>query len=278
MPLLDVKNLCVTYAHDGERVTAVDGVSLRVEPGEVVAVVGESGSGKSSLALALTRLLPSPPAEVQAERLRCGEVDLLAPPIAGLAASEESLRRLRGGTVAYVFQDPAGSLNPVLTIGEQLRETIECHTDRHGREADALAIEWLSRVGLPAAQRRLGAYPHEFSGGMQQRVMIAMAMASQPKLLIADEPTSALDVTVQVQILRLLRALQQRFGLAILLISHDLLVVRRMAHRVVVLSRGRVVEEGPAAQVLASPAHPYTKALLDARASMTWKGAAFFNG
>ncbi len=264
MALLTVEELSVTYHGRDADVRAVDGVSFSVEPGEVVAVVGESGSGKSTLALALTRLLPSPPAQLSARHVRFEGMDLFT-------ASEGQLQRLRGGRIAYVFQDPAGSLNPVLTIGEQLRETVERHTDRRGRDAETVALTWLERVGIPPAQRRLGAYPHEFSGGMQQRVMIAMAMASQPALLIADEPTSALDVTVQVQILRLLRDLQRRFGLSLLLISHDLLVVQRLAHRTVVLSRGAVVESGPTEQVLQRPAHPYTKSLLDARASMTWR-------
>ena len=267
MPLLTVEDLSVTYRHRDTEVRAVDQVSLSVEPGEVVAVVGESGSGKSTLALALTRLLPSPPADIRARAVRFEDADLLAAP-------EDELRRLRGGKIAYVFQDPGSSLNPVLTIGEQLRETIERHTETRGRDAKTLAAEWLSRVGIPPAQRRLGAYPHEFSGGMQQRVMIAMAMAPHPALLIADEPTSALDVTVQVQILRLLRDLQRSLGLSLLLISHDLLVVRRLAHRVVVLSRGAVVESGPAEQVLRRPAHPYTRSLLEARASMAWRGGA----
>lgn len=275
MPLLDVAELSVRYQSPGAApVAALERVSFSVESGEVVAVVGESGSGKSSLALALTRLLPSPPAAVSARHVRFEDRELLG-------ASEAALQRVRGGRIAYVFQDPASSLNPVLTIGEQLREMIERHTDRRGREADALAIEWLERVGIPEAAQRLGAYPHEFSGGMQQRVMIAMAMAARPSLLIADEPTTALDVTVQVQILRLLRDLQRvpsevlseakgevegrRPGMALLLISHDLLVVERLAQRVLVLAQGRIVESGPVAQVLSAPAHPYTKQLLAAR-------------
>ena len=264
MPLLDTSELSVTYTTRGERIAAVDRVSLSVEPGEVVAIVGESGSGKSSLGLALTKLLPSPPAEIEARHVRFDGMDLLT-------ASEAELQKLRGSKIAYVFQDPATSLNPVLTIGEQLREAIELHTKHRGREAEEIGLTWLERVGIPSVQRRLGAYPHEFSGGMQQRVMIAMAMASQPALLIADEPTSALDVTVQVQILRLLRDLQRRHHLALLLISHDLLVVRRMAHRVLVLAQGRLVESGPVEQVLHRPSHPYTKSLLEARASMGWQ-------
>ena len=258
MPLLDVDGLMVSYEGPGGRVAAVDDASFSMEPGEILAVVGESGSGKSSLALAITRLLPSPPATVQARAIRFESLDLLN-------ASEDALRAVRGGKIAYVFQDPATSLNPVLTIGEQLREMIERHSDRRGREAEALAVEWLTRVGILAAQARLGAYPHEFSGGMQQRVMLAMAMATQPKLLVADEPTTALDVTMQLQLLRLLRDLQRRFGLSLLLISHDLTVVERLAHRVLIMDRGRIVERGPVAQVLRQPSHACTKALMAAR-------------
>jgi microcin C transport system ATP-binding protein len=261
MALLTIEDLSVQYQHRDQRVQAVDGVSLTIDPGEIVALVGESGSGKSSVALAITRLLPQPPARIAARTIQFEETNLLA-------ASEPTLRAIRGGRIAYVFQDPSTSLNPVLTIGEQLRETIELHTDRRGRQASALAREWLRRVGFSEAQARLEAYPHELSGGMQQRVMIAMAMAAEPSLLIADEPTTALDVTVQVQILRLLRDLQQRFGLSILLISHDLMVVRRLAHRAAIMSRGRIVEEGPVARLFEQPSHPYTQELLRAHASM----------
>src|SRR3989338_2526264 len=258
MPLLDVNGLTVSYEGPGGRVVAVDDASFSMEPGEILAVVGESGSGKSSLALAITRLLPSPPAVVQARAIRFEDLDLLN-------ASEDALRAVRGGRIAYVFQDPSTSLNPVLTIGEQLREMIELHSDRRRRQADALAVDWLSRVGIPSAQARLRAYPHEFSGGMQQRGMLAMAMAPQPALLGAGEPTTALDVTVQLQLLRLLRDLQRRFGLSLFLISHDLTVVERLAHRVLIMERGRIVESGPVAQVLHQPSHACTKALLSAR-------------
>ena len=261
MPLLDVEGLRVIYEHRGERVCAVDEVSLSIDPGEILALVGESGSGKSSLALAITRLLPTPPAMITAKRIEFDGTNVLA-------ASKQELRMIRGGKIAYVFQDPATSLNPVLTVGEQLREMIELHTDRRGREADALAIEWLRRVGIPPEQRRLSAYPHEFSGGMQQRVMIAMAMAAQPALLIADEPTTALDVTIQVQVLRLLRDLQQRHNLAMLLISHDLMVVERIAHRVGIMSQGRIMEVGPVSRVFQQPQHPYTRELLSYRLTL----------
>jgi ABC-type dipeptide/oligopeptide/nickel transport system ATPase component len=254
MPLLSVEHLTVTYLGHGAPVRAVDGVSFTVEPSEVVALVGESGCGKTSAALALTRLLPASRAAVTGRVLLEG-VDVLQ-------ASEASLRAVRGGKIAYVFQDPATSLNPVLTIGEQVTEAIVLHGASAGRDARRLAAEWLGRVGITGAEQRLEAYPHEFSGGMQQRVCLAMALASRPALLVADEPTTALDVTVQVQILRLLRDLQRTLKLSVLLISHDLTVVERIAHRVGIMSAGRLVELGPVRQVLNAPSHPYTRELL----------------
>ncbi|MBI4342323.1 MAG: ABC transporter ATP-binding protein [Candidatus Omnitrophica bacterium] len=231
-------------------------MSFTVEPGEVLALVGESGCGKTSVALALTRLLPSSAAV-------SGRVTIDG--LNTLEAAADSLRAIRGGTIGYVFQDPAASLNPVLTIGEQLVEAITLHTEARGASAGHLAVEWLQRVGIVSAEERLHAYPHEFSGGMQQRVCLAMALAAQPALLVADEPTTALDVTVQVQILRLLRDLQRSLRLSVLLISHDLTVVERIAHRVGVLSAGRLVELGPTDQVLRQPQHPYTAQLLQYR-------------
>jgi len=260
MSLLTVEGLSVTYTSHGESTRAVDGVHFTIEPGEIVALVGESGSGKSSVALALTRLLPVPPAVVSG-RVIFEQANLLEAP-------EPALRMIRGGKISYVFQDPATSLNPVLTIGEQLLESLERHTEARGAEARRAAAEWLRRVGLGSAEDRLQAYPHELSGGMQQRACLAMALAARPALLIADEPTTALDVTVQVQILRLLRDLQRSLNLAILLISHDLMVVERLAHRVGVMSAGTLVELGAATQVLTQPAHPYTEHLLRIRASM----------
>ena len=259
-PLI-VDGLCVTYQHEGTSTRAVDHVSLTIEAGEILALVGESGCGKSSIALALTRLLPMPPASVSG-RVMMGDTNLLDAP-------DEALRAIRGGTISYVFQEPATSLNPVLTIGEQLVETIELHTDARGEDAKRLAIEWLNRVGISSAEERFGAYPHEFSGGMQQRAMIAMALAAQPALLVADEPTTALDVTIQVQILRLLRDLQRTLHLSILLISHDLTVVERIAHRVGVMAAGKLVELGPVAQVLHQPSHPYTQQLLRYRSMIS---------
>ena len=265
-PLLVVENLSVIYRHQETSVRAVDGVSFTVEPGEVLALVGESGSGKSSVALALTRLLSASAAAVSGRVVFKGANLLTAP--------EDMLRTIRGGKIAYVFQEPASSLNPVLTIGEQLLETILLHTHARGEEAKRFAVEWLQRVGIPSPRERLSAYPHEFSGGMQQRVMLAMAMASTPALLVADEPTTALDVTVQVQILRLLRDLQRTLGLSILLISHDLTVVERIAHRVGVMSQGRLVELGAVGQVLHQPAHSYTKQLLQYRSTLSLRRGA----
>ncbi len=255
--LLSVRRLTVTYEGPDGIVRAVDEVSFEVRPGEVVALVGESGSGKSSVALALTRLLPSPPARVSGT-VQFQGTDLLTAP-------DAALRQVRGGGIAYVFQDPGTSLNPVLTIGEQLREMIELHTPHRGEAARAAALEWLQRVGIPSPASRLRAYPHELSGGMQQRTMIAMALSAAPALLVADEPTTALDVTVQVQILRLLRELQRRLGIAVLLITHDLLIVQRLAHRVLILADGRVVETGLVRDVFARPQHDVTRMLLAAR-------------
>ncbi len=261
MALLTIDELTVEYQTDGARVRAVDRMNLTVEPGEVVALVGESGCGKTSAALALTRLLPGRSAVITGRVLFDGH-NLLA-------MDPESLRAIRGGRIAYVFQDPATSLNPVMTIGTQLVEAIELHTDARGRNARAQAIEWLQHVGIPAGAERCSAYPHEFSGGMQQRVCLAMALAARPQVLVADEPTTALDVTVQVQILKLLRELQRELRLAVLLISHDLMVVERIAHRVGVMSQGRLVELGAVEQVLQRPAHPYTKQLLQYRSMMS---------
>ena len=264
MPLLAVENLSVVYQGRGILVRAVDGVSFSVEPGEVLALVGESGSGKSSVALALTKLLPVPPAMVSG-RVIFEQVNLLE-------ASEETLQTIRGGKISYVFQEPATSLNPVLSIGEQLLETIELHAQARGADAKRLAIEWLRRVGIASAEERWSAYPHEFSGGMQQRVCLAMAMAAHPALLVADEPTTALDVTIQVQILRLLRDLQRTLSLSVLLISHDLTVVERLAHRVGIMSAGKLVELGATEQVLHRPAHPSTRELLRYRSMMRLRG------
>ena len=266
MPLLSIEELTVIY-HQASApvVTAVDRVSLSIDAADVVAVVGESGCGKSSLALAVTKLI-QPPGEITGGRVMFDGEDVLR-------ASEETLRKVRGCGIGYVFQDPSTSLNPVLTIGWQLREAIELHTPHRGAAADVIAVGSLERVGIPSPRERLHAYPHELSGGQQQRVMLAMAIAAHPRLLIADEPTTALDVTVQVQILQLLRRLVQELRLSILLISHDLTVVERLATRLAVMDAGRIVEAGPTAEVLARPSHPMTKSLIAARPSLPLRHA-----
>ena len=258
--MLTVEALSVVYEQAGSVVRAVDGVSFSIEAGEIFALVGESGSGKSSVALALTRLLPSDRCRLEGRVVLDG-TDLLQVP-------EAALREIRSGRISYVFQDPGASLNPVLTIGEQLLETITLHTAARGAEAKRLAVEWLERVGMASARERFGAYPHEFSVGMQQRVCLAMGLAARAAVLVADEPTTALDVTTQVQILRLLRSLQQALRLTVLLVSHDLTVVERIAHRIGVMRAGRLVECGATSQVLRAPAHPDTKELLRWRSTM----------
>ena len=263
MALLTVEHLNVAHRHRGEVVRAVEDVNFAIEPGEVFALVGESGSGKSSLALALTQLLP-------ASAIVSGRVHLERRNL--LESSEDDLRAIRGGKIAYVFQDPSTSLNPVFTIGAQLIEAIELHTTARGDEAQRRAVEWLQQLGIAEAERQLHAYPHQLSGGMQQRVMLAMALAASPSLLVADEPTTALDVTIQVQILRLVRDLQRRLNLSVLLICHDLTVVERMAHRVGVMSEGRLVECGTVDQVLHRSIHPYTQQLLRYRCAINLQG------
>lgn len=262
MPLLSVEHLSVSYHHRDALIRAVEDASFVIEAGEVFALVGESGSGKSSAALALARLLP--PRAVISGRAALKQTSLLD-------ASDETLRAIRGGAIAYVFQDPSTSLNPVMTIGAQLLEAIVRHTPARHEEARRVAVQWLQQVGIPMPEQRLRAYPHQLSGGMQQRVCLAMALAARPSLLVADEPTTALDVTIQVQILRLLRDLQRRLNLSVLLISHDLTVVERIAHRVGVMAEGALVESGAVDQVLHRPAHPATQFLLRARSAISFK-------
>jgi oligopeptide/dipeptide ABC transporter ATP-binding protein len=263
-PLLEVRDLHVRFATDDATVFAVNGVSLRLDPGETIGLVGESGSGKSVTSLAVMRLLPPAPGAVVE-----GDIVFDGREIAGLP--EKEMRAMRGRDLAMVFQDPMTSLNPVLRIGEQVEETIRAHRhgsdarDRGGSEAPnarARATELLRLVGLPAPDRQLERYPHEFSGGMRQRVMIAMALALRPKLLIADEPTTALDVTIQAQVLELLQELTSETGTALILITHDLGVVARMTRRVAVMYAGRILESAPTGVLFAEPKHPYTVGLL----------------
>jgi oligopeptide/dipeptide ABC transporter ATP-binding protein len=254
-PLLSVRDLQVRFATPDGDVFAVNGVDLELSAGETLGLVGESGCGKSVTALAIMGLLPGPPRSRVSGQLRLGGRSLLD-------LDERSLERIRGRDIAMVFQDPMTSLNPVLRIGEQIGETIRAHRDVSADEADRRSAELLDRVGIPDATAQLRRYPHEFSGGMRQRVMIAMALALEPKLLIADEPTTALDVTIQAQVLELLSALTTEHGTALLMITHDLGVVARMARRTAVMYGGLIVEEGPTGELFERPRHPYTLGLL----------------
>jgi len=236
-------------------VRAVDGISFAIEAGETLAVVGESGSGKSVTALALTRLLATPPARYASGQIEFEGRDVLRMP-------ENQLRELRGKQVAYIFQEPGTSLNPVFTIGYQIREAIELHRPEV-RDVTAEIVAALDLVGIREATKRLNDYPHQLSGGMQQRVMIAMALACQPKLLVADEPTTALDVTIQKQIMDLLKELKQTTNMSILLITHNFGLVADFADRVAVMFRGKIVESGATEAVLRHPQHPYTRALIE---------------
>ncbi|TAM73244.1 MAG: ABC transporter ATP-binding protein [Chloroflexota bacterium] len=236
-------------------VPAVDGVSFSVRRGETLGVVGESGCGKSVTALTIMRLLEIPPAEIVAGEIWFDGREILSLP-------EEQMRRLRGSAMSMIFQEPMTSLNPVLTVGDQIAEAVIVHRRATHKQAMDRALEMLKAVGIPAPERRLNQYPHELSGGMRQRVMIALALSCDPKLLVADEPTTALDVTIQAQILDLIARLQRETGASLLLITHDLGVVAEVVQRVVVMYAGKVVEEGSVADLLESPKHPYTKGLL----------------
>src|SRR5881398_937318 len=255
-PLLEVADLRTWFFTRDGVVRAVDGVSFSVMPGETLAIVGESGCGKSVTALSVLRLVPSPPGRIVSGRIRFAGRDLLR-------LSEAEMRRVRGNEVSMIFQEPMTSLNPVLTIGRQIAETLTLHQGLDHKAALRRAVEMLRLVHIPEAQRRIAQYPHQLSGGMRQRVMITMALACNPKLLIADEPTTALDVTIQAQILDLMRGLKDKTGAAIVLITHDLGVVAEMAQRVVVMYAGRKVEEATVGDLFARPRHPYTRGLLD---------------
>jgi oligopeptide/dipeptide ABC transporter ATP-binding protein len=255
-PLLEIEDLAVEFTVDDGVVRAVDGVGFGVDTGEIVGVVGESGSGKSVTAMSVLRLI-KPPGRIVRGRIAFRGTDVLG-------MSERELRRLRGGDIAMIFQDPMTTLNPVLTIGAQLAEALRLHRRGMSRKAAyARAGELLEMVGVPGAASRLRHHPHEFSGGMRQRAVIAMAIANDPALLIADEPTTALDVTVQAQVLGLLRTARRETGAATVLITHDLGVVAELADRVVVMYAGRVVEHGDVHTIFARPSHPYTRGLLD---------------
>ncbi len=256
-PLLSVEELSVAFRQGGRDTLAVDHVSFQVSKGETLAIVGESGSGKSVSALSILKLLNYPAAHHPSGKVLFKGQDLIA-------ADEDAMRKVRGNDITMVFQEPMTSLNPLHSIEKQIGEILELHKGLRGEKARARTLELLSLVGIRDAESRLGAYPHQLSGGQRQRVMIAMALANEPDLLIADEPTTALDVTVQAQILKLLKELQGRLGMAMLFITHDLGIVRRIADRVVVMLKGKVVEEGPVAEIFANPQHAYTKRLLAA--------------
>ena len=256
MPLLEVNSLQTHFRTPDGVNRAVDGVSFQVEEGETLAVVGESGCGKSVTANSILRLIPEPPGKI-AGSIRFRGVDLLQ-------LSDKEMRRVRGNDISMIFQEPMTSLNPVLTVGRQLGETLRLHQRVSRRQADARAVEMLRLVGIPEAKRRLGEYPHQLSGGMRQRVMIAIALSCRPKLLIADEPTTALDVTIQAQILDLMKDLKSKVGAAIILITHDLGIVAEVAERVMVMYAGRKVEEAPVEKLFRAPRHPYTQGLFGA--------------
>jgi oligopeptide/dipeptide ABC transporter ATP-binding protein len=253
MPLLEIKHLTLDFVSDGRAARAVDDVSLTIEKGETLCIVGESGCGKSVTAQSIARLVPTPPARYVKGGIFLNGRDTLT-------MQDEELRKIRGGVVSYVFQEPGAALNPVARVGAQILESLRLHQPARAREVEVVRL--LGLVGIPAPESRARNYPFEMSGGMQQRVMIAMALASEPQLLVADEPTTALDVTIQAQILDLLSELKQRLGMAILLITHNLGIVGDMADRVAVMYAGQVVELSPARELLARPLHPYTRALM----------------
>ncbi len=255
-PLLEVESLQTHFATLSGVVRAVEGLSFHIDAGETLAIVGESGCGKSVTSMSVLRLIAEPPGRI-AGSIRFQGRDLLT-------LSEAEMRALRGADISMIFQEPMTSLNPVLTIGRQIGESVRLHQGASASEAERRAVEMLTLVGIPAPERRVREYPHQLSGGMRQRVMIAMALSCNPKLLIADEPTTALDVTIQAQILDLMRDLKTRLGSAIMLITHDLGVVAEMAQRVVVMYAGRKVEEASVEALFATPLHPYTRGLLGA--------------
>jgi peptide/nickel transport system ATP-binding protein len=265
-PVLEVEDLKVYFASLDGIFRAVDGLSFSLDPGETLGLVGESGCGKSVTAMSLLRLIPSPPSVVAGGSIRYRGEDLVR-------ASEKRMRDLRGNEISMIFQDPMTSLNPVLTIGEQIAETIMLHQKLGKRAAWDRAAEMLQRVGIPEPAKRVREYPHQFSGGMRQRAMIALALACNPNVLIADEPSTALDVTIQAQILDLMVKLKEEFGTAILMITHDLGVVAETCARVMVMYAGRKVEEAPVEELFGAPLHPYTQGLMASVPKLDLQGA-----
>ncbi len=254
MPLLEVDNLTVEFPTRRGTLRALDGISLSIEPGEILGVVGESGAGKSLTGAAIIGLLEPP------GRIAGGQILLNGKRIDTLPY--EAMRHIRGRQIGTIFQDPLTTLNPLYTIGRQLIETIQTHLHLSDADARKRAINWLSEVGIPAAAQRIDAYPHEFSGGMRQRVVIALALCAEPRLVIADEPTTALDVSIQAQIITLLKRLTRDHGMSVMLVTHDMGVIAETADRVAVMYAGRIAEIGPVAEVVKHPAHPYTEGLM----------------
>lgn len=253
--LLTVKDLVTCFSASGKSVKAVDSVSFSIKPGQTVGLVGESGSGKSVTSLSIMRLIQSPAGRISSGEISLGDKNLLT-------MSEHEMRAIRGNQIGMIFQEPMTSLNPVFTVGNQIAEVFQIHHRLGKRESMERAVEMLRLVKIPAPELRVKEYPHQLSGGMRQRVMIAMALACRPKLLIADEPTTALDVTIQAQILELIRSLQTEIGMAVLLITHDLGVVAEVCDAVMVMYAGRIVERGSVREIFQNPRHPYTKGLL----------------
>jgi len=255
-PLLEIRSLTTWFFTEDGVVRAVEDVSFEIFPGEIVSLVGESGCGKSVTGLSLLRLIPMPPGKILKGELLFEGRDLL-----GL--EEREMEKVRGNDISMIFQEPMTSLNPVFTIGNQIIEALQLHQNLDKKEARTRAIEMLDRVRIPSSEVRIDSYPHQLSGGMRQRAMIAMALSCQPKLLIADEPTTALDVTIQAQVLRLLKEIQREMGMAVMLITHDLGVVSEIADRVAVMYAGRIVESGPIEAIFGKMRHPYTRGLLE---------------
>jgi oligopeptide/dipeptide ABC transporter ATP-binding protein len=269
-PVLEVSELSTQFDTQDGVVYAVNGVSFTLNKGEFLGIVGESGSGKSVTMMSLLKLIPMPPGEIVSGEAKFGDDDLLTMDL-------DHLRKVRGGRIGFIFQDPMTSLNPVLTIGRQITEPLKLHQDMDTDEAEKRAVELLDLVGIPGAKRRLKSYPHELSGGMRQRVMIAVALACSPQILIADEPTTALDVTIQAQIIEIIKELREKLGTAVIWITHDLGVVASLADRVVVMYGGQIVEEAPVRELYGTPQHPYTRGLLGSVPRLDQKGAELTN-
>ncbi len=253
--LLDVRNLSTHFHTQDGIVKAVDGVSYNVKRGETIALVGESGCGKTVSALSILRLIPDPPGKIVAGKIMFDGTDLLTVP-------KDQMTDIRGDKIAMIFQEPLTALDPVITIGRQITEALERHRDMHGKEADDEAVRLLKIVGIPQPERRIKDYPHQFSGGMRQRAMIALAISCEPQLILADEPTTVVDVTIQAQLLELIRNITRELNTALILITHNLGIVARYAHRVYVMYAGHIVEHGSASEIYHSAAHPYTRGLL----------------